>query len=586
MENYIVSARKYRPSTFSSVVGQKALTATLRNSISKNRLAHAYLFCGSRGVGKTSCARIFAKTINCRHRTPEGEACNECVSCREFNKGASLNIVELDAASNNGIDDMRSIIDQVQVPPVDADYRVFIIDEVHMLSSQAFNAFLKTLEEPPGYVIFILATTEKHKIIPTILSRCQIYDFNRITIQDMVDHMQYVASEEGISVEPAALNVIARKADGAMRDALSIFDQVAASSMGNVTYASTIENLNILDFEYYNKLVDAFLSGNVPQALLIYKEIREKGFDSQFFINGLASHFRDLMVAQNPSTLVLLEASDESRKALASVAQKCPPQFLYKAMDLCNQADLNYRVASNKQFLVELTLIKLCQLLSPSPDNNGAGEGHQLRPIASGAAPNPVSAPASETRSEIAAKAPVQSPPPASRPMPQRPQNVASPAPKISGPVKLRTPGLSINRRPVKEAEAQASGDVRPGQVRMSRFTDEQFAEAWKQFIQSHPTEHLLINAMRITHPQRVSENLYRAIVESEAIRDSIQMSMPELLAYLRDRLSNDSVSLQVELNKGQASVTSLTDSEVYALMRKNHPYLNVVIDDLHLTLI
>lgn len=590
MENYIVSARKYRPSTFSSVVGQKALTATLRNSISKNRLAHAYLFCGSRGVGKTSCARIFAKTINCRHRTPEGEACNECVSCREFNKGASLNIVELDAASNNGIDDMRSIIDQVQVPPVDADYRVFIIDEVHMLSSQAFNAFLKTLEEPPSYVIFILATTEKHKIIPTILSRCQIYDFNRIIIQDMVDHMQYVASEEGISVEPAALNVIARKADGAMRDALSIFDQVAASSMGNVTYASTIENLNILDFEYYNKLVDAFLSGNVPQALLIYKEIREKGFDSQFFVNGLASHFRDLMVAQNPSTLVLLEASDESRKALASVAQKCPPQFLYKAMDLCNQADLNYRAASNKQFLVELTLIKLCQLLSPSPDNNGAGEGRQLRPIVSGAAPSSVAdskAPTKGVAQESASKASVQSSTTAGRPVPPRPQTVtAPPVQKMAGPGKFRTPGLSINLKPVKEVEVQTGSDVRAGQIRASRFTDEQFADAWKQFIQTHPTEHLLINAMRMTRPRRISDNLFGATVESEAIRDSLQMSMPELLAYLRDKLSNDSVGLLVELNKAQASVTSLTDSEVYALMRKNHPYLNVMIDDLHLTLI
>lgn len=591
MENYIVSARKYRPSTFSSVVGQKALTATLRNSISKNRLAHAYLFCGSRGVGKTSCARIFAKTINCRHRTPEGEACNECVSCREFNKGASLNIVELDAASNNGIDDMRSIIDQVQVPPVDADYRVFIIDEVHMLSSQAFNAFLKTLEEPPSYVIFILATTEKHKIIPTILSRCQIYDFNRITIQDMVDHMQYVASEEGISVEPAALNVIARKADGAMRDALSIFDQVVASSMGNVTYASTIENLNILDFEYYNKLVEAFLSGNVPQALLIYKEIREKGFDSQFFINGLASHFRDLMVAQNPSTLVLLEASDESRKALASVASKCPPRFLYKAMDLCNQTDLNYRVASNKQFLVELTLIKLCQLLSPSPDKNGAGEeGHQLRPIASGATQSSVvdsKAPAKETTSENASKVPAQGQATTSRPVPPRPQIAATPpVHKMAGPGKLRTPGLSINRKPVKEAEVQTGNDVRPDRMRASRFTDEQFADAWKQFIQTHPTEHLLINAMRMTRPRRISDNLFGATVESEAIRDSLQLSMSELLAYLRDKLSNDSVGLQVELNKEQASVTSLTDSEVYALMRKNHPYLNVMIDDLHLTLI
>ncbi|MDE7397222.1 MAG: DNA polymerase III subunit gamma/tau, partial [Muribaculum sp.] len=281
MENYIVSARKYRPSTFASVVGQKALTATLRNSIAQNKLAHAYLFTGSRGVGKTSCARIFAKTINCKHRTPQGEACNECDSCREFNRGNSLNIVELDAASNNGVDAMHELIQQVQVPPVNAQYRVFIVDEVHMLSNAAFNAFLKTLEEPPAYVIFILATTEKHKIIPTILSRCQIYDFNRITIQDIVEHLTYIAGEEGVSVEPEALNAIARKADGGMRDALSIFDQVVASTMGNVTYAATIDNLNMLDYTYYDRLVEAFLSGNVPEALLRYKEIREKGVDSQ-----------------------------------------------------------------------------------------------------------------------------------------------------------------------------------------------------------------------------------------------------------------------------------------------------------------
>lgn len=586
MENYIVSARKYRPSTFASVVGQKALTATLRNSISKNRLAHAYLFCGSRGVGKTSCARIFAKTINCRHRTPEGEACNECVSCREFNKGASLNIVELDAASNNGIEDMRSIIEQVQVPPVDADYRVFIIDEVHMLSSQAFNAFLKTLEEPPSYVIFILATTEKHKIIPTILSRCQIYDFNRITIQDMVDHLTYVASSEGITVEPAALNVIARKADGAMRDALSIFDQVAASSMGNVTYASTIENLNILDYEYYNRLVDAFLKGDVPTALLIYKEIREKGFDSQFFVNGLASHFRDLMVAQNPSTIVLLEASDESRKALAAIAAKCTPTFLYKAMDLCNQADLNYRAASNKQFLVELTLIKLCQLLSPSPDNSGAGEGRQLRPIATGAAPDtarkeaskPATAPSSPTPTSAAPTPAVHRQAPAAPPVQQPPRREAA--------GRLRKPALSINRKPMQEAAAAVSTDHAAVLQRNTAFSDEQFVEAWKQFIQTHPKEHLLINAMRMASPVRVSDAVYSATVESEAIRDSISMSLPELRGYLRDKLSNDFVDVQVHLNKGQASVTSLTDSEVYAVMRKNHPYLNVVIDDLHLTLI
>ena len=303
MEKYLVSARKYRPATFASVVGQKSLTATLKNAVATNRLAHSYLFCGSRGVGKTSCARIFAKTINCEHRTPDGEACNECDSCRAFNSGTSMNIVELDAASNNGVDDMRQLVDQVQVPPSQGRYRVFIVDEVHMLSTAAFNAFLKTLEEPPSYVVFILATTEKHKIIPTILSRCQIYDFHRITIQDMIDHLKYVASQEGITVEDAGLNVIARKADGAMRDALSIFDQVAASSGGNITYQSAIDNLNVLDYEYYNRLLDTFLAGDVLKSWVIYKEIRDRGFDSLFFINGLAAYLRDLMVARDPSTI-------------------------------------------------------------------------------------------------------------------------------------------------------------------------------------------------------------------------------------------------------------------------------------------
>ena len=366
MEQYIVSARKYRPSTFSSVVGQKALAATLKNSIARDRLAHAYLFCGSRGVGKTSCARIFAKTINCLNRTPDGEACNNCDSCRSFNENRSMNIIELDAASHNGIEDMRALIEQVQVQPTDGRYRVFIIDEVHMLSSAAFNAFLKTLEEPPSYVVFILATTEKHKIIPTILSRCQIYDFNRITVTDMVDHLRYVASNENIQAEDAALALIARHADGAMRDALSIFDQVAASSRGNITYASTIENLNVLDNSYFESLIDAFAAPSVTDALTVYARVRDKGFDSLFFINGLAQYIRDLMVARDPRTLSLLETSDDERAAMAAKAAKLPPEFYYRAMSLLNDADLNYRTSSNKQFLVELTLIKLCQLLSPS----------------------------------------------------------------------------------------------------------------------------------------------------------------------------------------------------------------------------
>ena len=366
MSEYIVSARKYRPSTFASVVGQAALTNTLRNAVASDRLAHAYLFCGSRGVGKTSCARIFAKTINCTHRTPEGEACNKCDSCRSFNEGRSMNIIELDAASHNGVEDIKNLCEQVQVPPTDGRYRVFIVDEVHMLSAAAFNAFLKTLEEPPSHAIFVLATTEKHKIIPTILSRCQIYDFNRITIADMVNHLQYVAANEGITAEPRALSVIARHADGAMRDALSIFDQVAASSRGNITYASAIANLNILDNSYFERLCDCFAASDVPGALNIYAEVREKGFDSLFFINGVGQYVRDLMVARDPSTIKLLEASDDERQAMAARAAKLSPEFFYRAMAIVNSTDLNFRTASNKQFLVELALIRLCQLLSPS----------------------------------------------------------------------------------------------------------------------------------------------------------------------------------------------------------------------------
>lgn len=607
MENYIVSARKYRPSTFASVVGQKALTATLRNSISKNRLAHAYLFCGSRGVGKTSCARIFAKTINCRHRNADGEACNECDSCREFNKGASLNIVELDAASNNGIDDMKNIIDQVQVPPVNADYRVFIIDEVHMLSNAAFNAFLKTLEEPPSYVIFILATTEKHKVLPTILSRCQIYDFNRITIQDMVDHLSYVASQEGISTEPAALNVIARKADGAMRDALSIFDQVAASSMGNVTYASAIDNLNILDYEYYNRLIESFLTGNIVDALLIYKEIREKGFDSLFFINGLAQHLRDLMVAGNPKTMCLLEASDQTREALAIVAAKCQPAFIYSAISLCNKADLDYRTASNKQLLVELTLIKLCQLLSPSPHESGAGEG-QLRPMkpsaqapqASTSTPTPQPPLASDRQAAYGTPqtTPQQAPqPPATPPAPQH-NNMraaaqamprqATAAPRGKIPAIGGIPGFSITnpKAHAQTSDNPAATSQNSAQQRSERFTDEEFAEAWQQIIDSHPTEQLLTNAMRNARPRRHNEHHFIATVESEAIEGSIMSNLGMLLGELRNRLKNDMVQLSIELNKGQATATSLTDSEFYSVLRKKCPYLNTMIQDMHITLI
>ncbi len=432
MENYLVSARKYRPSTFDTVVGQKALTATLRNAIASGRLAHAYLFCGSRGVGKTSCARIFAKTINCLHPTADGNPCNECDSCRAFNEGRSLNIVELDAASNNSVDDIRNLCDQVQIPPTNGRYRVFIVDEVHMLSVAAFNSFLKTLEEPPSYVIFILATTEKHKILPTILSRCQIYDFNRITISDMIDHLEFVARSEGMNADRSALSVIASKADGAMRDALSIFDQVAASSRGNITYQSTIDNLNVLDTNYYSRLFDAFLKEDVPAALSIYKTIRDKGFDSHFFVNGLARYLRDLMVAQNDSTLPLLDTDETVKKTMQQQARKCEPQFFYAAMSLCNDADLNYRLASDKTFLVELLLIKLCQQQSPFRDSDGNREG-QLRPVAATTSAKPEARPQQEV--SVA-----EDPVPAYQASTPRPPQPQQPKPAVHAPAAAPAP--------------------------------------------------------------------------------------------------------------------------------------------------
>ena len=382
MENYIVSARKYRPATFESVVGQRALTTTLKNAIATQKLAHAYLFCGPRGVGKTTCARIFAKTINCMTPTADGEACNQCESCVAFNEQRSYNIHELDAASNNSVDDIRQLVEQVRIPPQVGKYKVYIIDEVHMLSTSAFNAFLKTLEEPPHHAVFILATTEKHKILPTILSRCQIYDFNRISVEDTVNHLMYVAAKEGIAAEPEALNVIAMKADGGMRDALSIFDQVVSFTGGHITYKSVIDNLNVLDYEYYFRLTDSFLANKVSDVLLLFNDILNKGFDGSHFITGLSSHFRDLLVAKDAVTLPLLQVGAGIRQRYQEQAQNCPLPFIYKAMKLCNDCDLNYRVSKNKRLLVELTLIQLAQLTVEGDEaSGGRSPKNVIKPI-------------------------------------------------------------------------------------------------------------------------------------------------------------------------------------------------------------
>ncbi|MBP5134347.1 MAG: DNA polymerase III subunit gamma/tau [Paludibacteraceae bacterium] len=362
MSEYIVSARKYRPVNFDAVVGQHSLTATLKNAIVGNHLAHAYLFCGPRGVGKTTCARIFAKAINCLNRKPNGDACDECASCKAFNEQRSFNIHELDAASNNSVEDIRELIQKVQVPPQVGNYSVYIVDEVHMLSTAAFNAFLKTLEEPPSYAVFILATTEKHKVLPTIISRCQVYDFNRITIEDTIKHLQYVAEKEGVTAEVDALNEIAQKADGGMRDALSIFDQLVSSTNNNLTYKTVIEHLNVLDVEYYFRLVDCFLKNDIFQCELIFNEVLQKGFDAQFFIAGLNAHLRDLMMCKSPDTIKLVEKGENMKKKYLEQAQNCPPEFLIRALTLCNECDLNYTVSKNKRLLVELILIRLAQL--------------------------------------------------------------------------------------------------------------------------------------------------------------------------------------------------------------------------------
>ena len=588
-ENYIVSARKYRPSTFSTVVGQQALTHTLKTAIASHRLAHAYLFCGPRGVGKTTCARIFAKAINCEHLTPEGEPCNECESCRAFNEQRSYNIVELDAASNNSVDDIRGITDQVRIPPQVGRYRVFIIDEVHMLSTAAFNAFLKTLEEPPEYAIFILATTEKQKIIPTILSRCQIYDFNRIRVPDIVKQLQYICKDRGVEAETAALNVIAEKADGAMRDALSIFDQVSASSEGHITYQSTIDNLNVLDYDYYFRLDEAFLKADVPAALLIYKEIRDKGFDSQFFVNGLAQHMRNLMVASNQLTVKLLEMNDDVAGRFVEMAARFSPGFFYRAMDLCNYCDLNYRDASNKIFIVELTLIKICQLLgTPLPPTGGSPTRLKKTPAApatppAAQAPAPSPAPPAQASAHLAAS----SSPAAPAAAPQRAATSVSgpPAGPAAHPPRavIKTPHIYINNTAAAAAERTGQQGPAPagtqGAARREPFTAQQVAAAWQDYIAAHPHDRLVINIMKTVTPKQIDAENYEITV-NDAQYDFINNTMSKILAHVRDAVKNDMLAIAVKLGKSGQAPKIWTDREIVDDLRKHHPEMDEVIKD------
>ena len=615
MESYIVSARKYRPSTFKSVVGQHALVNTLKNAVKSGRLAHSYLFCGQRGVGKTTMARIFAKAINCEHLTADGEPCNECESCRAFNEQRSLNIIELDAASNNSVDDIRQLTDQVLVPPVTGRYRVFIVDEVHMLSAAAFNAFLKTLEEPPKYVIFILATTERQKILPTILSRCQKYDFQRITPSDIAEQLKYVADHEGYTTEPEALNVIAQKADGAMRDALSIFDQVAAASMGNITYRAAIDNLNVLDYDYYFRLVDAFADNNVEQSLLVYKDVRDHGFDSRVFINGVAAHLRELVVAHSPELVPLMEVTGEIAERYKQQAARCPLGKLYQAMDLCNTCDLNYINATNKRFIVELTLIKICQLFGGETAAPTAPQPLRKVAPAAPAAPTPQrqAAPAPAPQPVQAApqpQAPVAQPVRPVRPAPApRPQ--ATPGGKVAGlsSVSIKAPisGTAvpqsqqpagsnaaetekkndIRRRRAFVRQADTEAALRDGRLegvpraaggplnspRSEAYTDDAFREGWREFVRQHEKEAMLYNAMIKGFPSATGEPFhYEFVVDNPAQKDKIESFMPDILQSLRNFVSNDSVMLSVKVRERQPGEKIWNQTELMKEAAERNP--------------
>ena len=620
MENYIVSARKYRPSTFESVVGQRALTTTLKNAIATQKLAHAYLFCGPRGVGKTTCARIFAKTINCMTPTADGEACNECESCVAFNEQRSYNIHELDAASNNSVDDIRQLVEQVRIPPQIGKYKVYIIDEVHMLSASAFNAFLKTLEEPPRHAIFILATTEKHKILPTILSRCQIYDFNRISVEDTVNHLSYVAAKENITAEPEALNVIAMKADGGMRDALSIFDQVVSFTGGNITYKSVIENLNVLDYEYYFRLTDCFLANKVSDALLLFNDVLNKGFDGSHFITGLSSHFRDLLVGKDPVTLPLLEVGASIRQRYQEQAQKCPLPFLYKAMKLCNECDLNYRISKNKRLLVELTLIQVAQLTTEGDDvSGGRGPKKTIKPV--------FTQPAAAQQPQVASGTQVQQAPVHSSPSsvttqaangttaqhPQasaavQPGAPASPGAASSAPsqgagvaqtakeerkipvMKMSSLGVSI-KNPQRDQVSQNAATTYGPKVQQPEedfmFNDRDLNYYWQEYAGQLPKEQdALAKRMQMLRPALLNNSTtFEVVVDNEFAAKDFTALIPELQDYLRGRLKNSKVMMTVRVSEATETVRPVGRVEKFQMMAQKNQALMQLKDEFGLEL-
>ncbi len=553
MDNYIVSARKYRPQTFESVVGQQALTHTLQNAIRQNHLAHAYLFCGPRGVGKTTCARIFAKTINCLNPQNGYDACNECESCRAFNEQRSFNIHELDAASNNSVEDIRSLIEQVRIPPQIGKYSVYIIDEVHMLSAGAFNALLKTLEEPPAYAIFILATTEKHKVLPTILSRCQVYDFNRITVPDTIAYLQSVAQKEGISVTEDALNVVAQKADGGMRDALSIFDQLVAFCGTEISYQRTIEVLNVLNTDYYFQMVEYAQQHNVPQALLLLNDVMAHGFDAGLFVTGLAQHLRDVLVSKDPQTLPLLETSDAIRQRYAAQAQVCSPIWIFQALDVLNTCDIQYRTARNKRLIVELALVKLCQL--------GGQPQPAVQPVASAAKTVTPSAPTTARNTN-------QSP-------------ITSPSPSGEAGVHLpKMPGIGLGlkpKTPQNNAAATAAPPVTsaaPKEERNDPFSADRLREAWAGLADGFEDQPRIKQLIEDYSPQLIEAHLAQIQMPNPWQMEQMHKVMPDLLNRLHRTLHNDHLKIQLIQAEYKTEELAYTADEKFRVMIENNPAL------------
>lgn len=580
MEEYIVSARKYRPMTFDSVVGQQALTTTLKNAIKTGRLAHAYLFCGPRGVGKTTCARIFAKTINCQNPGTDGECCGECESCRSFNENRSLNIHELDAASNNSVDDIRELIKQVQIPPQTGRYKVFIIDEVHMLSQQAFNAFLKTLEEPPHYVIFIMATTEKHKILPTILSRCQVYDFQRMGLQDIVNHLGAVAKKEGFTIEGEALQLIAEKADGGMRDALSIFDQMVSFTHGSLTYEGVCKNLNVLSTEYYFKLVDYFLCNDVEPCMLLLNEILCKGFDAGNFIAGLASHMRQLLVARDTSTLPLLETSERLRKRYQEQAQKCNFKFIYRVIRLANDCDQAYRQSHNKRLQVEICLIQCAQAtIEPAEDKPGAAwNARVLKKIFEVQQVQKVDVIQKEESIQKVEKVEKTDKVINVESVPINPKRKTFNIGNIG-------PSIRLNNVLIKTEDFSAKPEGKS--LREKPVAIENLILEWNRMVQHMPQEHrAMAMRMQTMYPKLISETTFEVIAGNSQVLQYMMNLKKDILTQLKNALENDHLDMQVKIAKTEEVKALLSKPALYEKMCQRNPNIKKIFELLELEII